>query len=232
MTKKKLQRFAEVETFDNVIQPEFKEVFSTDHHLKGNWNTLQFGNDNPLVLELGCGKGEYTLELARRYPEKNFIGIDIKGARIWKGARTALAENLNNVRFLRTHIELINSFFGSDEVSEIWITFPDPQLKKKRKRLTSPGFLSRYTGFLRKNGLIHLKTDSQILYRYTLEIAGLNRFNIILNTEDLYHSEISDEILNIKTYYESGFLAQGMNITYLCFALPHEKEIQEPACKD
>lgn len=232
MTKKKLQRFAEMETFSNVIQPSFNDVFGKDYHLKGNWNQKIFGNDNPLILELGCGKGEYTVELARKYPGKNFIGVDIKGARIWKGARAALADCLSNVRFLRTRIEVINSFFSTNEVSEIWITFPDPQLKKKRKRLTSPDFLSRYTRFLSNNGLVHLKTDNRVLYEYTLAIARINEFNIRLHTDDLYNSGMSDEILEIKTFYEQGFLAQGMKITYLCFSLPHEKEIQEPAGED
>jgi len=232
MTKKKLQRFAEMENFSNVIQPEFNDVYGSDHKLKGRWNQLEFGNNNEITLELGCGKGEYTIELARRYPRKNFIGVDIKGARMWRGAVTALAENLNNVRFLRTRIEVINSFFAAGEVSEIWITFPDPQLKKKRKRLTSPGFLTRYSGFLKNKGLIHLKTDNAVLYRYTLQLAQLNRFDIPLHTCDLYHSGITNEILEIKTFYEKGFLEQGMNINYLCFALNHEGEIQEPAGED
>jgi len=232
MTKKKLQRFAETETFTNVIQPAFRDVFGIDFHLKGNWNRTEFKNDNPIVLELGCGKGEYTIELARRYPDKNFIGIDIKGSRIWKGAKTAISENLKNVRFLRTRIELINSFFDTDEISEIWITFPDPQLKKKRKRLTASRFLSRYSRFLINNGMVHLKTDNNVLYQYTLELAKLNHFVIRIHTSDLYHSAITDDILEIKTFYERGFLEQGMNINYLCFSLPHEKEIQEPAAED
>lgn len=232
MTKKKLQRFAEMEGFSNVIQPSFHDVFGNDFHLKGKWNSGIFKNSNPLFLELGCGKGEYTIELARRNPDKNFIGVDIKGARLWRGAKTAMEENLSNVRFLRARIETINSFFAKDEVSEIWITFPDPQPKKKRKRLTSSMFLMRYTGFLKNNGLIHLKTDNRVLYRYTLRLAELNGFKIKACTDDLYHSGLSDDILSIKTFYESGFLEQGMNITYLCFSLPHEGEIQEPAEED
>jgi len=231
MTKKKLQRFAEMETFSNVIQPAFTDVFEKDYYLKGSWNLL-FGNDHPLVLELGCGKGEYTIELARIYPEKNFIGMDIKGSRMWKGARSAIQENLTNVRFLRTRIEIINSCFGSGEVSEIWVTFPDPQLKKKRKRLTSSGFLSRYSRFMQNNGMIHLKTDNSTLYQYTLQLAEMNNFVIRIQTDDLYHSGINDEILDIKTYYEKGFLEQGMNIHYLCFELSHEKAIEEPAGED
>lgn len=232
MTKNKLQRFAEMDTFSNVIQPPFDDIFGKDFYLKGNWNQRVFNNDNPLVLELGCGKGEYTVELARKYPYRNFIGVDIKGARIWRGARTALTEGLSNVRFLRTRIEFINSFFSGNEVSEIWVTFPDPQLKKKRKRLTSSGFLKRYARFLINNGLVHLKTDNRILYQYTLSLVQLNNFNIRYYTDDLYNSGITDEILGIKTFYEKGFLEQGMKITYLCFNLPNEKEIQEPADED
>jgi tRNA (guanine-N7-)-methyltransferase len=228
MTKKKLQRFAEMETFPNVIQPDFNDVFRKDFELKGCWNSLQFLNDKPIVLELGCGKGEYTIELARCYPDKNFIGVDIKGSRIWRGAKTAVDENLRNAKFLRTHIEIINSFFDKNEVDEIWITFPDPQLKKKRKRLTSPGFLLKYSQFLRRNGIVHLKTDNGLLFRYTLELAKLNGFNILRQTDELYQSGIQDNILEIKTYYERQFLDQGMKIKYLSFELPEITEIQEP----
>jgi tRNA (guanine-N7-)-methyltransferase len=229
MVKKKLQRFADMETFPNVVQPAFDEVFGKDYRLKGNWNRLFFNNDNPIVLELGCGKGEYTTGLARRFPGKNFIGIDIKGSRMWKGARTALASHLDNVAFLRTHIEMIQSFFGTDEIEEIWITFPDPQLKKKRKRLTSARFLNTYGNFLKKGGLIHLKTDSPVLYQYTIDLARLNKLTVKINTRDLYHSGIDSDILGIQTFYERQFLDQGMKITYLCFELPDGKKIEEPA---
>jgi tRNA (guanine-N7-)-methyltransferase len=228
MVKKKLQRFADMETFSNVVQPAFDGVFGKDYHLKGNWNRLFFKNENPIVLELGCGKGEYTTGLARRFPNKNFIGIDIKGSRMWKGARTALAEHLGNVAFLRTHIEMISSFFGVDEIDEIWITFPDPQLKKKRKRLTSPRFLNTYEGFLKKHGLVHLKTDSTVLYQYTIDLAKLNQLPVKINTRDLYHSGIDSDILGIQTFYERQFLDQGMKITYLCFELSDGKKIEEP----
>jgi len=228
MSKKKLQRFADMETFSNVIQPDFNSVFENDFHLKGHWKNMQFGNDHPLVLELGCGKGEYTVELAKRFPRKNFIGIDIKGSRMWRGARTAIEQNLMNVRFLRTHIEIINSFFDRNEVDEIWITFPDPQIKKRRKRLTSPRFLMNYSRFLKNNGVVHLKTDNDTLFRYTLELAKINSFIIKCQTQDLYQSDLKDEILEIKTFYERQFLDQGMRINYLCFELPHEKDIQEP----
>jgi tRNA (guanine-N7-)-methyltransferase len=229
MVKKKLQRFADMETFSNVVQPAFDEVFGKDYPLKGNWNHLFFKNDNPIVLELGCGKGEYTTGLARRFPKKNFIGIDIKGSRMWKGARTALGEHLDNVAFLRTHIEMIRSFFGKNEIEEIWITFPDPQLKKKRKRLTSARFLNTYGGFLKKGGLVHLKTDSTVLYQYTIDLARFNQLPVKINTRDLYHSGIDSDILGIQTFYERQFLDQGMKITYLCFELPDGKKIEEPA---
>ena len=228
MTKKKLQRFAEMETFSHVIQPEFDAVFRKDFYLKGNWNKVQFHNEQLLILELGCGKGEYTVGLARNCPDLNFIGVDIKGSRMWRGARTAEQEGLTNVRFLRTHIELIDSFFGENEVGEIWITFPDPQLKKKRKRLTSSRFLEKYSRFLRNNGLVHLKTDNEVLYRYTLDLAILNNFRILHQTDDLYNSGLNGNITQIQTYYERQFLARGMRINYLCFELPHEKEILEP----
>jgi tRNA (guanine-N7-)-methyltransferase len=229
MTKKKMQRFAEMETFSNVIQPLFDEVFRADYPLKGKWKSNQFKNDYPVVLELGCGKGEYTIGLARKFTLKNFIGIDIKGSRIWRGALTALHENLGNVRFLRTHIEIINSFFDTNEVDEIWITFPDPQLKKRRKRLTSSKFLMNYSRFLKNNGIVHLKTDNDVLYNYTLELAKVNGFRILLHTDDLYNSGLANDILDIKTFYERQFLDQGMKINYLSFELPHEKVIEEPA---
>jgi tRNA (guanine-N7-)-methyltransferase len=227
MAKKKMKRFAELETFHNVIQPEFSEVFGKDYHIKGSWNKEVFRNGNPIVLELGCGKGEYTTGLARRFPTKNFIGVDIKGSRIWRGARTALADRLENVVFLRTRIELIRSFFGEDEIDEIWLTFPDPQVKKKRKRLTSPRFLNAYGCFLKTNGLIHLKTDNLVLYQYTLDLAKHNSLPVRINTRDLYHSGIESDMLGIQTYYERRFLEKGIKITYLCFELLNEKTIEE-----
>lgn len=228
MAKKKLQRFAEMETFPNVLQPQFEDVFGKDHERKGKWKAGYFGNDHPLILELGCGKGEYALGLASRNPGRNFIGIDIKGARIWKGARRAFHEGIENVAFIRTRIEMTGSFFGPSEVDEIWLTFPDPQLKKKRKRLTSPRFLNLYRGFLRHNGRIHLKTDNAPLFQYTLEVALYNGCRIICQTSDLYGSDIRDDILSIRTFYEQQFLARGMKIHYLCFTLSHEKDILEP----
>ena len=228
MTKKKMQRFSELETFAHVIQPKFEEVFGRDFYLKGLWQRNRFQNGNPVVLELGCGKGEYTTGLAKRFPVKNFIGVDIKGSRIWKGARSALGEQLANVLFLRTRIEMIGSFFGPDEVDEIWLTFPDPQLKKKRKRLTSARFLNTYRTFLKNNGLVHLKTDNTVLYLYTLDLVEKNRLNLRFHSDDLYNSGFTNDILDIKTFYEHRFLDQGMKITYLCFELPHDKVIEEP----
>jgi tRNA (guanine-N7-)-methyltransferase len=227
MAKKKLQRFADMETFPHVVQPLFEDVFGKDYKLKNNWKKDFFRNDNPVVLELGCGKGEYTVGLARRFPSKNFIGIDIKGSRMWKGARMALAEKLANVGFLRTRIELIGSFFGAGEVDEIWITFPDPQLKKKRKRLTSARFLNTYSNFLKENGRIHLKTDSTVLYQYTYELAKYNQLPLHVHTRDLYHSGLETDILGIQTFYERQFLDKGMKITYLSFELLYGKKVEE-----
>lgn len=226
--KKKLQRFAEMETFSNVIQPEFESVFGKDFYLKGFWNIKRFHNGNPVILELGCGKGEYCVGLARQYPQKNFIGMDIKGSRIWRGALTALQEQLSNVLFLRARIEMISSFFSTGEVDEIWLTFPDPQLKKKRKRLTSSRFLNAYRSFIRNNGLIHLKTDNTVLYQYTLDLIEKNKLRLRFQTDDLYHAGFTNDILDIKTFYEQQFLDQGMKINYLCFELPHDKIIEEP----
>jgi tRNA (guanine-N7-)-methyltransferase len=228
MVKKKIQRFAEMETFPNVLQPAFEEVFDRDYHLKGCWKSTYFRNQQPIVLELGCGKGEYTTGLARRFREKNFIGIDIKGSRMWRGAHTALTEKLQNAAFLRTRIEFIESFFDRDEVDEIWITFPDPQLKKKRKRLTAARFLNRYTQFLKRGGLVHLKTDNAVLYAYTLALAKHNGLKIIFSTDDLYHSAYEGDLLSIQTFYEKQFLDQGMKINYLCFGLAYEKPLEEP----
>jgi len=225
--KRKLERFAEMNTFPNVVQPSFEEAFRTNHPLKGNWNRNFFGADHPLILELGCGKGEYTVGLAGLFPESNFIGVDIKGARIWKGAKTALLNNTHNAGFLRTRIEFINSFFASGEVDEIWLTFPDPQLEKKRKRLTAPKFLNTYRNFLKDKGTVHLKTDNKVLYRYTLDIVQYNKLEIVRNTEDLYASAFADPILSIRTYYESQFITMGLAIHYISFRLPYDKNIEE-----
>jgi tRNA (guanine-N7-)-methyltransferase len=228
--KNKLQRFAEMATFANVVQPSLDEINNKDYSLKGKWSSGFFKNEKPIVLELGCGKGEYTLGLSKKHPDKNFIGVDIKGARIWAGAKEALRDSLTNVGFLRTRIEHINSLFEKDEISEIWITFPDPQEKRIRakKRLTSSRFLPSYRTFLKPGGIIHLKTDNSILYDYTHRLAVHNNFNILANTSDLYNSGQANDILEIKTFYESQYLAQGIPIKYICFTIPHLNDISEP----
>ena len=222
MGKNKLQRWAEMEGFPNVIQPQLKDILNKDHDLKGKWGSLQFKNKNPLVIELGCGRGEYTLGLGKMYPNINFIGIDIKGARLWRGAKSALNENLSNVAFLRTRIEFIKSFFEPGEVDEIWLTFPDPQLKRRRKnkRLTNAGFLNSYLEFLKPDGVIHLKTDSHELFQYTFDLLEYNNVKVLEALDNLYSGDYKNDILSIKTYYEQKFLEQGINITYLKFQLP------------
>ena len=196
--------------------------------MKGNWNRDFFKNDNPIVLELGCGRGEYTVGLGRMYPDKNFIGVDIKGARMWTGATDALKEGMKNVAFLRTNIEIIDRFFAEGEVSEIWLTFSDPQMKKATKRLTSTYFMNRYRKFLTPDGLIHLKTDSNFMFTYTKYMVEENNFPVEFCTDDLYHSGLADDILSIRTYYEQQWLDRGLNIKYMKFRLPQEGELQEP----
>ena len=222
MGKDKLKRFSQILTFGNVIQPKIN-FHSIDDDLKGNWSTV-FNNENPLVLELGCGAGEYTVALAKDYPNKNFIGIDIKGARIWKGAKAALDEGLNNVRFLRTKVDFITKFFGENEVNEIWLTFSDPQPKKPKKRLSSKLFTDRYQEFLKINGVIHLKTDSDLLYDFTLEEIKSNNFKLLENITNVYKEsyERSQELkktLFIKTFYEKKWLDLEKTIKYLAFSI-------------
>src|SRR4030042_4002212 len=228
MTKKKLERFAEIAAFTNVLQPGFFEVFEKNHPIKGKWRDVFFENDFPLVIELGCGKGEYTVGLAKKYSQKNFVGIDIKGARIWRGAKTAIDEDIKNVMFLRTRIEFISSFFEKDEVDEIWLTFPDPQPKKKRKRLTSGRFLHRYKLFLKPQGFLHLKTASRVLSEFTINLAVHNGLPVLSATDDLYHSDLISDELQIKTFYEKGFLEQGLRIFYMKFKLSGCEMIKEP----
>lgn len=228
MGKNKLKKFAEMETFDNVFQYPFAVVERDGFPLKGRWKSDFFKNDNPIVLELGCGKGEYAVGLARRFPEKNYIGVDIKGARMWTGAKSAVKEGISNVAFLRTNIELITRFFEPGEVSEIWITFPDPQMKKVRKRLTSSRFLELYREILVADGIVHLKTDSPFLYTYTDALVKLNNMPTEVNTSDLYHSDIVDDILEIKTFYEQQWLDRGLTIKYIKFHLDHTTQLQEP----
>jgi len=229
MGKDKLRKFQENETFPNVIQPEFDEMFSIDYKLKGKWNKEFWKNDKPITLELGCGKGEYTVNLATFQSERNYLGIDIKGARFWRGAKTAIQNNIPNVAFLRTRIEFISSFFAPNEVDEIWITFPDPQLKQRRhkKRLTSSLFLNRYKAFLSPNAVIHLKTDSYELHRYTVALLKYNEIEPIIAVDDLYASPIVDEILSIRTHYESLFLKEGKKITYIKFTIPVDNVLEE-----
>ncbi len=214
MGKDKLRRFAEIDTFSNVLQ------LDAGKELKGQWANGFFKNDNLVVLELACGKGEYSVNLARMFPQKNFIGIDYKGNRIWRGAKTALEENVNNVAFLRIQIENILDYFAPGEVDEIWITFPDPQpqLSREKKRLTSPRFLEKYMGILKPGGFINLKTDNDGLHAYTAEKIGELDMRVHVKTEDLYHSPYADEVLSIKTYYEKKYLTDNKNINYLRFS--------------
>jgi len=219
-SKNKLKRFKENETFENVIQPSREEV-TNGFNLKGKWTTF-FKNSNPIVLELGCGKGEYTVGLARMNPNKNYIGIDIKGARFWRGAKTALEEGLQNVAFLRTQIELVDELFGENEVSEIWITFPDPQIKYKRTkhRMTNTVFLEKYRTILQSKGLIHLKTDSEFMHGYTLGLLHGLGHEVIYANHDVYKNEGSpDEVLKIQTFYENQYLEKGKPITYIQFRI-------------
>ncbi|MBO5779855.1 MAG: tRNA (guanosine(46)-N7)-methyltransferase TrmB [Muribaculaceae bacterium] len=230
MGKNKLRKFSEMETIDFVLQYPFAVLKKEGFPLKGNWHKEFFNNDNPIVLELGCGKGEYTVGLARRFPNKNFIGIDIKGARMWSGATQARDEGLKNVAFLRTNIELLPEFFAQGEVAEIWITFPDPQMKKVRKRLTSTRFLELYRQVTNDGALIHLKTDSPFLYTYTHQLVLDNKLPVLTDTDDLYNTtldEATTDILGIRTYYEQQWLSRGLTIKYINFRLPAEGELIE-----
>ena len=229
MGKDKIRRFAENATFRCVVQPGFEEVFRKDYALKGKWNRDFFGNDRPIVLELGCGRGEYTVALGERFPERNFIGVDVKGARLWRGAKTATENGMKNVAFLRTNIEIIDRFFDKDEVQQIWLTFSDPQMKHVRKRLTSTTFMTRYRRFMEDGGLVHVKTDSNFLYTYTRCMAEHNQLPIHVATADLYHTPGMDErLMSIQTYYESMWMERGIDIKYICLGLPREGELSEP----
>ena len=235
----KLKKFAENETFRCLLQPDAllvlakpegsRELVLRDHPIKGNWNRDMFEKPQPIVLELGCGKGDYTIALARRHPEMNLIGVDIKGARLWKGAKEATEEKMGNVAFLRTRIEFIDAFFGPGEVSQIWLTFSDPQLRgSENARLTSPLFLGRYSHFLVPDGIVHLKTDSRFLYEYTRSVIRANFLTVLAFGTDIYHQGIQagDElewdlldVFEVKTFYETMFLKMGLPITYLAFRL-------------
>lgn len=232
MGKGKLAKFADMEKYENVFQYPYSVIEDVPFEMKGHWHEQYFHNQNPIVLELGCGKGEYTVGLAKLFTDMNFIGVDIKGARMWTGATQALQEGLKNVAFLRTNIEIIERFFAPGEVQEIWLTFSDPQMKNPRKRLTSTYFMNRYRKFLIDNGIIHLKTDSNFLFTYTSYMIEKNQLPIAEKTDDLYHashlSPLTTRLLNIQTYYESMWIARGLNIKYLQFHLPHLGTLEEP----
>ncbi len=217
MGKNKLKKFDDMGHWDHVIEQAQYEA--DDHALKGKWATDFFHNDHPIVLELGCGKGEYTVALAGLYPSTNFVGIDIKGARMWTGAKDSAEKGMTNVAFLRTHIEFINRFFAPGEVAEIWLTFPDPQMKKVTKRLTSTRFMPDYQLLLQKGGKIHLKTDSNFMFNYTVEMVRTNELPVVMQTEDLYHCGWADKILSIQTFYENQWLQRGLTIKYIQFEM-------------
>ena len=247
----KLKKFAENETFRCLLQPDAasvlakpegsKELVLRDHAIKGRWKADMFAKDQPIVLELGCGKGDYTIALARRHPEINFIGVDIKGARLWKGAKEATEESMGNVAFLRTRIEFIDAFFGPGEVSQIWLTFSDPQLRgSENARLTSPLFLARYSRFLKPGGIVHLKTDSRFLYEYTMSVIRANDLEVLASGVDIYNAPLVipseakeslgdiDAVFEVQTFYETMFLKMGLPITYLAFRLGERKEFAYP----
>jgi tRNA (guanine-N7-)-methyltransferase len=226
--KNKLQKFEAMNHYPHVFQHPFSVLQEKEFEMKGKWNELFFGNNNPIVIELGCGKGEYTVGLAKLYPDKNFIGVDIKGARMWSGATRSFEEKMPNVAFLRTHIELIDRFFASGEVSEIWITFPDPQMAKVNKRMTSTRFMQLYSRILKENGIIHLKTDSPFMYTYTCAMIQSNRLPVIVNTGDLYNSSLVDNILSIQTFYEQQWISRGMSIKYIRFVCEKRSSYLEP----
>ena len=231
MGKGKLAKFADMARYENVFEYPYSVIENVPFEMKGHWRDMYFHNSNPIVLELGCGRGEYAVGLARLFPDVNFIGVDIKGARMWSGATQALAEGLKNVAFLRTNIELIDRFFADGEVQEIWLTFSDPQMKNVRKRLTSTYFMERYRRFLVDGGIIHVKTDSNFLFTYTSIMVEHNHLPLVFSTEDLYHdTSIDDEtrrILSIRTYYESQWIERGLNIRYMKFRLPKEVQLTE-----
>lgn len=236
----KLRKFAENETFSCLVQPSSQDLLADgyfslkDHEIKGQWNAQMFRQPQPIVLELGCGKGEYTIDLAERIPERNYIGVDIKGARLWKGAKYAHEHQLPNVAFLRTRIEFIKSFFAPGEVSEVWLTFSDPQMKSENSRLTSPLFLDRYRSFMKPGGVVHLKTDSMFLHQYSKAMCEANGLKILACTEDLYGSERLDvpSLYEVQTFYEKMFLQQGYKITYLSFVIDHEGDYVYPEFDD
>ena len=220
MTKRKLKKFAENITFPNLVQPSFDEI-KNGLHLQGLWAPDFFGNPNPVILELGCGKGEYTVGLAEQNNQRNYLGVDIKGARLWAGCKAALEKKLNNAGFIRTEIGFIDNCFSRREISEIWLTFPDPYPKRRseKKRLTSPWFLARYAKILKPDAVIHLKTDNLFLFNYTLEVIRSGNHKLHFETYNLYNSDFEGEARNIRTFYEQQFLEQGLSICYIQFSL-------------
>ena len=228
MSKGKLAKFADMADYPHVFEYPFSVAENVPFEMKGHWHRDFLKNNNPIVLELVCGRGEYTVGLGRLFPDKNFIGVDIKGAPMWSGATESLNAGMKNVAFLRTNIEIIDRFFALGEVSEIWLTFSDPQMKKATKRLTSTYFMNRYRHFLVDGGLIHLKTDSNFMFTYTKYMVEHNHLPVEFITDDLYHSGLVDNILSIRTYYEQQWLDRGLNIKYLKFHLPQEGVLEEP----
>ena len=231
MGKNKLQKFSDMETFGCVLQYPRHILIEKGFPYKGKWNSEFFSRSNPIILELGCGKGEYTVSLAEANPDRNYIGVDIKGARMWKGAKRSDEKGMQNSDVLRTEKEKITEFFDPEEVDEIWITFPDPQIQKARKRLTSSRFLTNYRTFLRPGGIVNLKTASPFLYEYTKRLVELNGFEVLANTDDLYGSGIADPVTSIKTFYEQQWLSRGKTIKLISFRIG-EGEIKEPDCSD
>lgn len=228
MGKNKLAKFADMEEFPHVFQYPYGVLKDKGFELKGQWRERFFQNDHPIILELGCGKGEYTVGLGKLYPDKNFIGVDVKGARMWSGAKESLELGMGNVAFVRTSIELIPAFFASGEVDEIWLTFPDPQMKKVNKRLTSTRFMQLYKQILSEKGLIHLKTDSNFMFTYTSAMIEANGYPVEYSTDDLYHSGMNDPILSIQTYYEQQWLDRGITIKYIRFICEERADLIEP----
>lgn len=228
MGKGKLQKFADMREYPNVVEHHFSIADAIPFPMRGNWGKEFFGNDNPIVIELGCGRGEYTVGLARRYPDKNFIGVDIKGARMWTGATEAIRDGLKNVGFLRTNIEIIDHFFAPGEVSEIWLTFPDPQMKKATKRLTSSLFLERYGRILAPDAVVHLKTDSNFMFTYTKYITEVNNLPVYECIEDVHGRADESDTLKIRTYYEAQWIERGLTIKYISFGLSKRTGFIEP----
>jgi tRNA (guanine-N7-)-methyltransferase len=218
--KKKLIHFQENLTFPHLFQPNYRDL-EQGFSLRSNWHHGHFRNDNPIVLELGCGKGEYTVGLATRHPELNFVGIDLKGARLWRGCKSVAELGLQNAAFVRTRVDHLEKIFAPGEISQIWITFPDPQRGKERLRLTAPNFIEKYSHVLSPGGIIHLKTDDAPFYQYTLDVIANMNLHCLWHTDDLYHAGIEDEVIHIQTYYEGKWLEMGKKICYLRFQLNH-----------